>query len=411
MKRRAFVDLAGKAALLAPFIAGCSINGGLPDNSQQVATPEKRRQYLDSLLKKLCTELGPHPVGSPEYDRAALIVQSEMQMSLPQVFLDAFTFEKWRLNSEPELIVGEQRLETYPGHGASGTPAAGISGVLRKIEDQGGIPYGVFDQASGEMRAYLTLSQYGRAVPRPYYSFGKEIKCLPTFNVGRQDEPVLEEAIEKQTLVTLKALVDFIPDSRTGNVVGSLPGRSKKEILFLAHLDTVYSSPGANDNTASVVAMLMLAHALSGVKPTRTLTFVATTGEEYGKLGALHYAERRRAEGTLGDIEFLVNLDSVTWGPNMKINTADDKLMGLIEDIDRELGLEGTPVRDGRDGFQLDAAPFRESGARAVYVNSTGYSIEYLWHRPEDTPEKVPADCVEIWFRLFEEFTRKLLSA
>ena len=410
MKRRAFIDLAGKTALLTPLIAGCSIDGDLPDNRQQAATPEKRGQYLDSLLKRLCTELGPHPIGSPEYDRAALIVQTEMEMSLPQVFLDTFTFEKWQLKSEPELDIGGKKLETYPGHGTSGTPAEGISGVLRRIEDEGGIPYGVFDKTSGEIRAYLTISQYGRAVPRPFYSFGKKIKCLPTFNVGRQDEPVLEQAIEKQTPVTLKALVDFIPDSRTGNVVGTLPGRSKKEIVYLAHLDTVYASPGANDNTASVIAMLMLAHALSGVKPERTLTFVATTGEEYDKLGALHYAGRRKAEGTLGDIEYLVNLDSVTWGPNMKINTADDKLMGLIEDIDRELGLEGTPVRDGRDGFQLDAGPFRDSGARAVYVNSTGDAIEYLWHRPEDTAEKVPADCVEIWFRLFEEFTGRLQS-
>ena len=107
----------------------------------------------------------------------------------------------------------------------------------------------------------------------------------------------------------MKSVVEFIPDTETKNVVGTLPGHSTDEILFLAHLDTVYNTQGANDNTASVIAMLMLAHSVSGIKPQKTLTFVATEGEEYNKLGAINYAERRKRAGTYGNIKFLVNFD------------------------------------------------------------------------------------------------------
>ena len=410
MKRRDFFDYLGLCALLYPVAAGCSPAARYPDSRRLVDAPQSRAEYLAKLLEELCTGLGPHPIGSPELDQAALIVKREMELALPVVELDRFTFDRWILRSEPEFYLGDRRLETYPGHGTSGTPEEGIAGVLEKIEDEGGIPYGVVDKASGEIKAYVTLSRYGKAVPLPCYSFGRKVGSLPAFNVGLDDVPLLEQAAADRSPVRVKAQVEFVPGTATGNVVGTLPGRSEEEILYLAHLDTVYNSPGANDNTASVIAMLMIAHAFSGKLPEKTLTFVATTGEEYDKLGAINYAGTRKQQGSLENIRFLVNLDSVTWGPNMKISTADEELWRLIRDIDRELNLDGTPVWDERDGFKLDARPFRETGARAVYVNSDGYDLSHLWHRPEDTPQTVPVDCVEIWFRLFYEFTRRIMA-
>jgi len=408
MKRRDFMYLAGKSVVIIPIISSCSLRTNSGNSRHLVETQEKRSEYLARMLDALCTELGPHPIGSPEYDKAALIVKKQMELALPVVELDTFTFERWVIESEPELYVGQQRLETYPGHGTSGTPEGGITGILYKIDDEGGIPYGVADKLTGEIKAYLTLSRYGKAVPLPYYSFGKKVKCLPTFNIGLQDVPILDAAVLNETPVRMKVQVDFIPDTPSSNVVGTLPGKSKEEIVFIAHLDTVYSSPGANDNTATVIAMLMLAHTFSGTLPEKTLTFIATAGEEYNKLGAINYVEKRKREGTFDNIRFVVNLDSITWGPNMKIHTTDEELMSLIRAIDEELNLQGTPEWENVDGFMLDAGPFRDSGARAVYVNSDGYDIAHLWHRPEDIPENVPGDCVEIWFRLFNEFTRRV---
>ena len=407
MKRRDFITVTGKSALLATMTRGCLLGENVPNSRHLVDTPEKRATYLTQMLKVLCTDIGPHPIGSSEYDTAAHIVKKEMERALPNVIMDTFPFERWVILSEPELYVGDQRLETFPGHGTQGTPPGDISGRVKRI-DEDGIPYGVIDDTSGTIRAYITTSRYGKAVPLPYYSFNKEVKCLPTFNIGIQDIPVVEAAISWAKPVRLHVQVDFIPDTISSNVIGILPGKSKEEIVFIAHLDTVYSSPGANDNTASVITMLMLAHAESGNRPQKTMTFIATSGEEYGKLGAIHYAEHRKSEETHKNIKFIVNFDSLTWGPHLYVNSHDEELRKIFQTIDRELNIKGSPVLNDTNGFALDAQPFLESGARAVYVNSRGYNLEHLWHRPEDTADTVPVDCVEIGFQMFHEFIRRV---
>ena len=408
MKRRNFISSACGALSLSALSGGCSFMGALPDSRGLVDTPARRAAYLARMLKELCTDLGPHPVGSPTFQRAAKIVRREMAHALPSAMHDPFTFERWVLNGKPELTVGGKKLETFPAHGTSGTPPEGIKGIVRKIEDDGGIPYGVFDRDTGKLVAYITTGRYELAVPLPYYSYKKTVRSLPTFNVGRVDVPVIDKAVAESAPVWLFAQVEFLPGTKTSNVVGTLPGESAEELVFLAHLDTVYNSPGANDNTASVIVMLMIAHAFSGRRPKKTLTFVATEGEEYDKLGAINYAERRKREGTFENIDYIVNFDSLTWGQNLQIYSRDRELMAMIEGIDRDLGLPGTPVLFETDDFKLDARPFRETGARAMYVNSRGYENTRVWHRPEDTVDTVPVECAELGYRMFVELTRRI---
>jgi tripeptide aminopeptidase len=85
---------------------------------------------------------------------------------------------------------------------------------------------------------------------------------------------------------------------KTGNVIGELPGATDKEIVMLtAHLDTVFppgtevkvrrdadrlSAPGISDNGTGLAGLVSIARAVheSGVKPRRTILFVADVGEE-----------------------------------------------------------------------------------------------------------------------------------
>ncbi len=407
MKRRDFIDVAGKYALLAAIVNGCSTKEIARNSHYLVETPEKRAEYLAKMLKALCTDLGPHPTGSPEFDKAAEIVRKEMELSLPIVEFDEFTFDRWVLLSEPELYVGNIWVEAYPRIETAGTSQNGISGILKK-GDEDGIPYSLVDKLSDEIKAYITVTPMEKGKAVPIYASRDIMKKIPTVTIGKQDIPVLESALKEKTTVRLKAPSEFIPDSRTRNVVGTLPGESTDEIVFLAHLDTVYTAPGANDNTASLAAMLMLAHAVSGTKPKKTITFIATTGEEYGGYkGATHYAEKRKSEGTLQDIKFIVNFDSPTWNTDIEIWSEDEELQELIQAIDRDLNIPGTPQMVNRTGFSLDAKPFLESGARAVYAESNG-PWKHVWHRPEDTPDEVRVETVEITFLLFNEFVKRV---
>ncbi|HUT64333.1 MAG TPA: M28 family metallopeptidase [Anaerolineae bacterium] len=405
MKRRDVMKFAGASVFFTPIMYNCSLEKTALNSRHLVETPEKRIVYLSQMLKVLCTDLGPHPMGSPEFNKAVQIVEKEMKQALPIVELDTFTVDYWVMRGEPELYVGDQRLEAYPRIETAGTPPNGVSGILNRMDNKG-IPYGVVDRSSGEIRGYIT--PYGGKA-RPLYASGEELKRIPTFTVGNQDVPLLEKAIENETTIHVRLPIDVIPNTPTSNVVGILPGESKDEIVFLAHLDTVYASPGANDNTASLVVMLMLAHAVSGTHPKKKLTFIATTGEERGGFrGATHYVEKRKKEGTLKNIKFVVNFDSGTWSPDIEIWSEDEELQDLIQAIDRDLNVNGTPQRVNKTGFSLDARPFQESGARAIYVESNGPDKIHIWHRPLDTPENVPGYTVEICFQLFHEFIKRV---
>jgi len=83
------------------------------------------------------------------------------------------------------------------------------------------------------------------------------------------------------------------------NIEVEIAGKYKADeiVIIGAHYDTVYGSPGANDNGSGVAAMLALARDFHGKKISRTLRFVAFVNEEppnfmSGTMGSLVYAKR-----------------------------------------------------------------------------------------------------------------------
>ena len=64
MKRRNFIDIAGKTVLASPFLSGAAAAQTGDKSNQLVDTPEKRQKYFAKMLKALVTDLGPHPIGT-----------------------------------------------------------------------------------------------------------------------------------------------------------------------------------------------------------------------------------------------------------------------------------------------------------------------------------------------------------
>ena len=90
---------------------------------------------------------------------------------------------------------------------------------------------------------------------------------------------------------------------RVCNVEGEIPGATRRgEIVVVgAHYDSV-DGPGADDNASGVAAVLAIARAWAGKKPSRTLRFVAFPNEEApyfatDAMGSLAYARRCRERG------------------------------------------------------------------------------------------------------------------
>jgi len=396
MKRRELLGLCGGALLQVPGRAAAK------NSRELVGTPEKRAEYLKRMLRVLCTDIGPRPAGSKGCEAGARIIQRELELALPVVALDTFPLTKWELVGEPELRVGGRVLETYVAQNSPRTPDGGAHGTLR----QSGDSYELVDEQSGRVGERINISQYGRRPASTLFTGEDQIAC---FSVGKQDAAFLDQAVREKLPVRAKAEVRWIPDATTSNVVGMLPGASKDEMLMVAHLDTQYNTPGANDNTASMIAMLMVAHAMSGKSPQRTMSFLASTGEEVYFLGAKHYASVRKDKGTLGNIKVCVNLDSLTYGPNLQITTTDGLLEKLILDAHRDLGIRSNPKVFHRDDT-MDSAPFRAGGARTVHLNSRGQDDRTLplYHRPEDRAETVDPALIEDSFRILVALEERL---
>lgn len=82
------------------------------------------------------------------------------------------------------------------------------------------------------------------------------------------------------------------------NVIAELPGRSSPETILIvgAHYDSVYTTPGADDNASGVAGLLSLARALSGRLLEKTVRFVAFALEEWPvyrsrNMASYHYAQ------------------------------------------------------------------------------------------------------------------------
>jgi hypothetical protein len=139
----------------------------------------------------------------------------------------------------------------------------------------------------------------------------------------------------------LNAAADFIEDSlsRAGlrtrrdsyemrgqachNIEAEIPGNRSEIIVIGAHYDSVFGSPGANDNGTGAAAVLALAQRFAAREtkrsppqraPTKTLRFVAFVNEEppyflSGEMGSLVYARRCKERGD--KISAMISLETI----------------------------------------------------------------------------------------------------
>ena len=376
-----------------------------PNSQQQVATPEKRAIYVESLLRKLCTDIGPHPAGTEAFLQIVEIVADELAQALPIVLRDRY-LDFWQALPRPEIIYQGKQLAVEVAENCAGTDPAGFTGVIERTD--GTARYGIRDIASGEVAACIAVSEDVHA--ERGYLVGEEVLSLPRFVVGINEVPFVELLVAQRAEVQTRLRVVYAPELPTYNIVGTLPGETEDEILVVAHADSIIMTEGANDNMATVVITLMLARAFAGTQPRKTLTFAITGSEEYGLCGARHYARRRQVEGTTGRLQFIVNSDSLTYGPNLWATTDDAELMQLVRAIHADLALDTEPIYQQAPCWMNDAAPFAgiNDRVRGINFNSRGYETLAANHTPADDAANVPRDCAESAFVILRELVERL---
>jgi Zn-dependent M28 family amino/carboxypeptidase len=206
-------------------------------------------------------------------------------------------------------------------------------------------------------------------------------------------------ATQQPKLFSITAKHEIV-EQKLANVIGVIPGKSKKNeyVIFSGHYDhlgigkalnndSIYN--GANDDAAGTTAMIMLAKYFQARKDNeRTLIFVAFTAEEIGGYGAQYCSKQFNAI----DVKAMFNIEMIgtesKWGKNSAYITGYEKTdMGKI----LQENLTGTgfifypdPYTDQNLFYRSDNATLARLGVPAHTISTSKMDNEPNYHKVSD---------------------------
>lgn len=205
------------------------------------------------------------------------------------------------------------------------------------------------------------------------------------------------------------------------NLEAEIRGTDKPADILLigAHHDSVQGSPGANDNATGVAALLALAQAFAGAKPSLTVRFVAFTNEEppffqSRHMGSRVYAQRCHAQGE--KILLMLSLETIGYYsdepgsqrypfPLSFFYPSTGNFIAFVSNIENapwirqlltvfrrhaQIPSEGGAVWEWIPGVTWsDHWSFWKEGYPAVMVTDTAPNRYPHYHTAADTPDKI----------------------
>jgi hypothetical protein len=194
-----------------------------------------------------------------------------------------------------------------------------------------------------------------------------------------------------------------IAEQKLSNVVGIIPGKSKKDeyVIFSGHYDHIgIGKPvdgdsifnGANDDAAGTTAVIMLAKYYKALNNNeRTIIFAAFTAEESGGYGAQYFSKQFDP----ANVAAMFNIEMIgtesKWGKNSAYITGYEKTdMGAI----MQKNLEGTgftfhpdPYTDQNLFYRSDNATLARLGVPAHTISTSKMDSEPNYHKVSDEIE------------------------
>ncbi|HCR1092623.1 TPA: aminopeptidase [Enterobacter hormaechei] len=184
-------------------------------------------------------------------------------------------------------------------------------------------------------------------------------------------------------------------------VIAAHEGKAAEQIIIMAHLDTYtplsdadvdnnlggLTLQGLDDNAAGLGVMLELAERLKNIPTKYSIRFVATSGEEEGKLGAENLLKRMSAEEKKNTL-LVINLDNLIVGDKLYFNSGQSTPSSVRKlTRDRALALArthgvyaatnpgGNPQYPKGTGCCNDGEVFDKAGIPVLYVEATNWAL------------------------------------
>ncbi|NDE09433.1 MAG: M20/M25/M40 family metallo-hydrolase [Chitinophagia bacterium] len=196
-----------------------------------------------------------------------------------------------------------------------------------------------------------------------------------------------------------------ITEQKLKNVVGILPGKSKKDeyVIFSGHYDHLgIGKPnneqdsifnGANDDAAGTTAMIVLSKYFSHLKGKneRTIIFVAFTAEEVGGFGSSYFSKQLNADKIVAMFNIEMIGTESKWGTSSAYITGFEKSnMGkILQDnlADSKFKFEPDPYPQQNLFYRSDNATLAALGVPAHTISTSKMDSEKFYHTLNDEIE------------------------
>jgi carboxypeptidase Q len=386
------------------------------------------------IVRSLTVEVGPRLAGSPG-DKAAVewALRTLKELGFSNVRAEGVTVPHWVRGAESGAITAPypQPVVLAALGGSVGTPDGGLEAEVVEVPTLEALssldPAAVKGKIvflSTRMERAKDGSGYGRTVPirsrgaaaaaklgavavlirsvgtdnnrTPHTGsvrYEEGVAKIPAAALSNPDADLLAHQIAtgKPVRFRLHLGARQLPDARSANVIGEIPGREAPEeiVLLGCHLDSWDLGTGAVDDAAGCAIMMEAARRIGELpeKPRRTIRVVLFANEEFGLSGANAYAEAYA--DSLGKHVLAGESDfgsGRVWRIASRIDPARLPAIEVLADLLKPLGVERG---DNEANGGADLTPLREARVPVVALNQDGSDYFDWHHTANDTLDKV----------------------
>lgn len=308
--------------------------------------------YAMNELRHLTDNIGPRLSGSPQAQQAVEYVAAEMRALGAEVTLEKAMVPHWVRGAETGEVVAwpgqtpgtTQKVVLTALGGSVATPPEGLTAGVVVVDDwqqlralprgavagkilllnhkfdkelaaqgEGGAAYGqaVVYRGAGPIAAatmgavaVLVRSVGGADYRLPHTGltqYSDQVTKIPAAAISAEDADLLKNlASQGDVKLHLTLTPQTLPPAESYNVIADWKGSEHPEqvVLVSGHLDSWDLATGAIDDGAGVVVSMQAIHLMKelGLRPKRTVRFVAWMSEEEGSQGATAYLQDHATE-------------------------------------------------------------------------------------------------------------------
>lgn len=221
------------------------------------------------------------------------------------------------------------------------------------------------------------------------------VEKIPAAAVSNEDADLVAHLAKMgKTRVKLTLTPQIFPDAISHNVIADLKGNERPDeiVIVSGHLDSWDLGTGALDDAVGIAVSMQVPYLLKklGIRPKRTIRFIAYMNEENGLVGGTEYA--REQEANIGKHFAAIESDLGASHPVGYLFAGKSEATTLFAPLSSILTSQGSGLSRVQGGVAADIGPLTQRGVPsfAPWFDTRTYFNYH--HTAADTLDKVSPD-------------------